>query len=463
MKPLVVVGDAFLDRDLDGRTDRLCPDAPVPVVTDPCGVSRPGGAGLAAALAAAADDRPVVLVTAIADDDIGRELCSLLDLHGVTVENLGSAAPTASKVRIRGMGHPLLRVDSGGDRTIDVGALGGAAAQMIDDADAVLVSDYGRGITGAPDLRAALARAGARRPLVWDPHPLGTTPIAGARVVTPNQVEARAATPEITGHDLRAWTRRADVLVRRWSAAAVAITLSERGALLSHGGGPPLMVPAIASTGDPCGAGDRFAAEVALGLARGALPSEAVTDAVTAASRFVASGGAGALRGEGPSAGPAERGVSRAPVDELVSHVRVSGGTVVATGGCFDVLHTGHVSLLESARRLGDCLVVLLNSDDSVRALKGPGRPLVTAAQRARVLSALACVDGVVEFGETTPAAALDRLRPDVWVKGADYSDAVLPEEEVVARWGGHCVVVPYVEGQSTTGLFQEVIRRGVP
>jgi rfaE bifunctional protein nucleotidyltransferase chain/domain len=131
---------------------------------------------------------------------------------------------------------------------------------------------------------------------------------------------------------------------------------------------------------------------------------------------------------------------------------------VVATGGCFDVLHAGHVRLLAEARSLGDCLVVCLNSDASVRRLKGPGRPRSSQSDRAAVLLALSSVDAVAVFDEDTPAEVLDRLRPDVWVKGGDYAGTELPEAGVLARWGGQAVVLPYLAGRSTTRLLQEVV-----
>jgi rfaE bifunctional protein nucleotidyltransferase chain/domain len=130
------------------------------------------------------------------------------------------------------------------------------------------------------------------------------------------------------------------------------------------------------------------------------------------------------------------------------------GRTVVATGGCFDLLHTGHVNLLRHARQLGDALVVLLNSDESVRALKGPDRPIMAATDRARVLTALACVNAVVVFDDATPERLLEELRPDVWVKGGDYAAADLPEADVVARHGGEVVIVPTVPGQSSSQLI---------
>jgi D-beta-D-heptose 7-phosphate kinase / D-beta-D-heptose 1-phosphate adenosyltransferase len=144
----------------------------------------------------------------------------------------------------------------------------------------------------------------------------------------------------------------------------------------------------------------------------------------------------------------------------LIGAVRASGGTVVATGGCFDLLHAGHVATLGAARALGDCLIVCLNSDDSVRRLKGPGRPLVGLADRVAVLEALGCVDVVVPFDERTPEAVLRRLRPDVFAKGGDYALAELPEAALLESWGGQAVILPYLEGRSTTQLMKEVVRR---
>jgi rfaE bifunctional protein nucleotidyltransferase chain/domain len=193
-------------------------------------------------------------------------------------------------------------------------------------------------------------------------------------------------------------------------------------------------------------------------LADGAGAADAVEAAVAAASEWVGRGAP--APGDTPAAVPKPASVDGAL--EVIGGVRAVGGTVVATGGCFDLLHTGHVRTLEAARALGDCLVVCLNSDRSVRRLKGADRPLVGQEDRAAVLLALGCVDGVVIFDEDTPGPVLERLRPDLWAKGGDYAAAELPEAAVLERWGGRVVLVPYVDGRSTTRLLEEAVLRAV-
>jgi D-beta-D-heptose 7-phosphate kinase/D-beta-D-heptose 1-phosphate adenosyltransferase len=462
--PLVVVGDALLDRDLDGRAERLAPDAPVPVVDDPVERCRPGGAALAATMAAALDGRQVVLVTALAGDQPGTTLRGLLELAGVEVADLGLTGETPEKIRVRVDGRSLLRLDRG-SRPGRVGQLDRTGRRALAGAGAVLVADYGRGVAAEPSVRAAVAALPTNLPLVWDPHPRGPAPVPGARLAIPNRSEAAGFVPQVGGDGLAAVTARARLLAQRWSAAGVAVTLGPGGALLVGGDGAPLVVPApAAGGGDPCGAGDRFAAATAGLLADGALPSQAVAGAVAAASSFVAAGGAATVRlGAGGPAAVATMAAAGSPLERaraLIAGVRVEGGTVVATGGCFDLIHAGHVATLRSARGLGDCLVVCLNSDDSVRGLKGPERPVVPQADRVAVLEALGCVDVVVPFDERTPEAVLDRLRPDVFAKGGDYALTDLPEADLLATWGGQAVVLPYLEGRSTTQLMKEVVRR---
>ncbi len=476
-QPIVVVGDVLLDQDVEGDATRLAPDAPVPVVDVSAERCRPGGAGLAAALAAG-DGREVVLVTALGTDRASESVRALLP-PGVRLAELPLDGSLPVKSRVLADGRPVVRLDRGGGVP---GPPGAVVQRALAEACAVLVADYGQGTVAA--LRSSLAAAARRVPLVWDPHPRGPRPVAGARLVTPNAREARYFLREATGplgtaartvrdddETLRAHSLRGSLLAERWRAGAVAVTLGGRGAVLTRANcDDPLYVPVAGSSdGDPCGAGDCFASTAAAVLADGGLPPEAVGRATEAASSFVVAGG----MAEGPWWGPpGAESLGGAPVGRppdrerprrtpsapgdvraLVDAVRARGGTLVAAGGCFDLLHAGHVQFLEDARRTGDCLIVCVNSDESVRRLKGRGRPLNPAADRIRVLRGLGCVDAVAEFDEDTPEELLRRLRPDVWVKGGDYSVRDLPEAAALREWGGQTLVLPYLDGRSTTEL----------
>ncbi|MDL5160550.1 D-glycero-beta-D-manno-heptose 1-phosphate adenylyltransferase [Actinomycetospora termitidis] len=500
--PLLVIGDALLDVDVDGSASRLCPDAPAPVLDATDERPRPGGAALAALLAALSSSRPVRLVTPLGDDASSRRLVELL-AGTVEVVGLPTTGEMPRKTRMLAGDRPLLRLDTGG--------LGGgpwdldAVAAELGAAGAVLVADYGRGTTADPDLRALLTDAARRVPLVWDPHPKGTDPVPGASLVTPNLAEAGAT----AGSDwLSTASRAAADLRERWAAEAVVVTAGAHGALLRSAAGNAAVPARAASGGDPCGAGDRFAAAAALALASGRALDDAVSAAVAAASSFVGGGGAGAVRraddgtwhhpgvhrdstggphrsdrpamgahrqpaapGPDPSEGPlrSDRSATGAhgqliPGDAdaavaLAEEVRGRGGRVVATGGCFDLLHAGHARTLAAARALGDVLIVCLNSDASVARLKGPARPIVGQSDRAELLAALACVDAVAVFDEDDPQALLARLRPDVWVKGGDYAADDLPEAPLVRSWGGEVVAVPYHAGRSSTRLVSQAAR----
>jgi rfaE bifunctional protein nucleotidyltransferase chain/domain/rfaE bifunctional protein kinase chain/domain len=465
--PLVVIGDVMLDIDLVGRCERLSPEAPVPVLSDLEEHRRPGGAALAALLAARCsaggpNPRRVVLIAPIADDDAAHTVAAML---GEQVELIAVAwrGRTPVKTRIRIGDHPVARLDAGGDSG-PLGRVPDRAKQIMSTAAAVLVCDYGRGATDDPELRAAIAEAAGRVPVVWDPHPKASPPVAGCALVTPNEAELSAFAqaigqrPSGPGGTWRGVGARA--MASRWKARAVAVTLGAHGAMVCLGDNAPLMVRgAELRAVDTCGAGDSFAAAAARALAQGRLPSEAVAVAVAEANRFVEAGAASAVRAGRVDQAPRPAGGAA----ELVRRVHTSGGVVVATGGCFDLLHAGHIAALEAARALGDCLIVCLNSDASVRRLKGPERPLQPQGDRARVLRALTCVDEVVIFDADTPAEVLRQIRPDVWVKGGDYNGADLPEADVLAEWGGEAVIVPYLKGRSTSELVELAAGVGKP
>jgi D-beta-D-heptose 7-phosphate kinase / D-beta-D-heptose 1-phosphate adenosyltransferase len=465
-RPLVVVGDSLLDIDVDGTADRLCPDAPVPVVDLARRWIRPGGAALAALLASRAVGE-VVLVTAVGVDDAAADLVGLLDGH-VAIRQLTLDGDTACKTRVRARGVPMLRLDWGNGRA-DGSEVGEDVSEALATAGAILVSDYGRGMSANPRIRRLLQRRAGSVPVVWDPHPKGAAPVPDCTLVTPNAMEAASAVgtvsipggtpPEPPGIDGPA--EQAARLTRRWLAAAVALTRGDQGAVLFQAAsGRSISVPVADRPGatatttrhDTCGAGDAFAVAATTSLLAGADLDRAVRDAVRSASDFGFAGGASALSTL-TEVQPPTPSSPTGDVFALADRIRSSGGRLVATGGCFDLLHRGHISLLSRARALGDALVVCLNSDDSVRRAKGRSRPLVGQDDRARVLEALSCVDGVQIFDEDTPRELLSRLRPDIWVKGGDYTERLLPERETVERFGGRVVLLPVVAGYSTTRL----------
>ncbi|MFJ5862284.1 PfkB family carbohydrate kinase [Pseudarthrobacter sp. NPDC092439] len=473
---IVVVGDVMLDVDLAGEATRLSPDAPVPVVDIAAEKRRAGGAGLVARMLAE-EGWPVTLVTVLGDDDAGRHLVD--QLAGIRLVSGPSGVPSPVKTRVRAGTHPVVRFDQGCARP-PVPEVTPAMLSAVEHAAVVVVADYGRGLAANPHLRGLLARLAGEVPVIWDPHPAGPDPVPGVAVVTPNLAEAtRAAAASGTpaagtapgpaeaaihaGH-------LAGVLRERWGSRAVLVTRGGDGAVLVRDDGhAPRQVPAPrVETGDPCGAGDRLAAGLAVHLLAGRDLLEAARLAVHEAADFLAAGGVSALS-QPPVRDAAAPGhlepalLEPNPGDALLlaRAVRNRGGTVVATGGCFDLLHAGHVRALAAARAMGDCLVVCLNSDASVRRLKGPERPIIGEHDRAELLLALSCVDAVMVFDEDTPEAVLDRLRPDLWVKGGDYQGARLPEADLVERWGGRCLTVPYHPARSTTGLATALAKVG--
>ncbi len=472
---ICVVGDLLLDIDVHGTSNRLCPDAPVPVIDTEREDLRAGGAGLVATLLAA-DGHDVTLVTALASDAGAARLREAL--AGVAVSATELHGPTPTKTRLRANGAQVARMDTG---CLDV-RNGKATPAMLEacvGADAVVVADYGHGLLEDSELRRTLQTLSASVPVVWDPHPRGADPVPGVAAVTPNLGEALGASGT-TGTTVGAAALAARRLLQRWQSRAVVVTLAEGGALMQQASADdvtaPLLVPAPQlSVADPCGAGDRFASALAVLLAEGRPISTAVQEAVAATARFLAGGGVTSMPhiddqhgsrtalpdGTVASNPPAKTGDAGTSAFALAEAVHARGGTVVATGGCFDVLHAGHIRMLAQARKLGDCLIVLLNSDESVTRMKGPERPIVSEAERAEMLHALVSVDAVVVFSEDTPAQTLQMLRPDLWVKGGDYSVETLSEAGVLGEWGGQALTLAYHAQHSTTLLAQALARAG--
>ncbi|WBQ08310.1 PfkB family carbohydrate kinase [Kribbella sp. CA-293567] len=439
---VVVVGDVLLDRDIEGDVRRVCPDAPVPVVDVDRTTERAGGAGLVATLL----DRPGVsphLVTAIADDEPGERLLGLLDRR-LQVSPILSASATRCKTRVRSAGQSLLRIDAAPTAEVGDDCDLAALEAALNDADVVLVSDYAGGVVSHPEVRAALERCALRRPMIWDPHPRGSEPVPGVTVVTPNRSEAvqfgTSQEPDQLAVELR----------DRWRAWSLAVTDGCHGVYVAAGDGPLFTPAPFQYQGDSCGAGDRFAGTVAVEIGSGATVSTAVEAAVKDTAAWLALGGVT------PAPEPeADREPGPLEAFAVAEKIRAAGGSVVATGGCFDILHAGHIASLEAASRLGDALIVLVNSDESVRRLKGSGRPVNSEADRCQVLRSLRFVDAVVVFDGDDPIAALRELRPDVWAKGGDYTADMLPEAPIIAGWGGRVVLVPFLPGRSTTAILE--------
>ena len=439
MTDVTIIGDALVDVDVVGTADRVGPEGCLVVDVD-SDERRPGGAALAA-LFAARDGAAVRLVTAIGHDGTGHWLADALAAAHVEVVDLQLRGPTPQKWRIRAADGTLVRVDRNCRERPVVASRIGPEDLSATRCAAVLVSDYGRGVVTAS--LAAITAAAADVPVVWDPHPRGAALPSGLDLVVPNEVEARGLVGDaLPSTDV---ATLATVLSSQ-AGCTVAVTCGGRGAVVVEPGGAPITVPARPAVGDPCGAGDRLAARVTVARAGGAPPVAAVVEGVEAASRYVAGGhdvGHGERRGR--------------DAFELAASTRAAGGRVVAAGGCFDLLHAGHIELLESARSLGDCLVVCMNSDRSIRRLKGPGRPIVDEVDRRRILEALQCVDAVAVFDEPTPIRLLESLQPHVFAKGADYRAEQLPERAVLARWGGTVAILPLAGTRSTSSIIDLV------
>ncbi|WIY82168.1 PfkB family carbohydrate kinase [Propionimicrobium sp. PCR01-08-3] len=447
---ITVIGDVLLDRDIEGSCTRCVPDSSAPVIDVERSRSRAGGAGLVARMLAD-DGHDVTLVTVLSDDQASWELRK--QLTGINLVAGPSGAPTPIKTRILQDGSVSARVDEGCAPAPVPNATWPMLA-AIQEADVIVVADYGRGLLNCRALRRLIAELAKRVPVVWDPHLKGAAPVPGVSAVTPNRGEAlRFAGVETD--DKHGVARAASRLMANWQAKNVVITLGSEGAWLQTVSDGRQIPAAPLPDVDVCGAGDRFTAALAIALPDTDRPSAAVAEAIAVTGDFLAGGGVAALPPVNNTANPARTDQAPGLPDaaEVVRLVHAAGGTVVATGGCFDLLHAGHLRTLRAARAKGDALIVCLNSDESVRRLKGLSRPLMSQDDRAELLLGLDCVDAVAIFGEDTPLTVLARLRPDIWVKGGDYIAELLPEHELMAGWGGSVQIVPFHPGRSTTAL----------
>jgi rfaE bifunctional protein nucleotidyltransferase chain/domain/rfaE bifunctional protein kinase chain/domain len=463
---VAVIGDAVLDSWLSGEAHRLCREAPVPVVEVDRRTVAPGGAGNAAANVAGLGGR-VRFISAAGDDPDGRQLRQALVDRGVDPGALVTTPErrTPAKRRLLAGGQLLARFDEDGGNWPDEvrRQLADRLAGELPHCDAVLVCDYGLGLLDGGPVRDVLAGAVGHALVVVDSHDPTRWSWLEPDAITPNHDElGRLLDHPLDGGDRVARVLElAGTILERSRAALVAATLDRDGAVLLERGRPAHRAYArpepVAQTS---GAGDSFAAAFTLALATGA-DGPAAVEAATAAAAVVC-----ALPGTTvcTAADLTRRlgGGDRVVLDtadlaaRLDAH-RAAGRRVVFTNGCFDVLHRGHVSYLDQAKRLGDVLVVALNSDAGVARLKGPDRPVNPVDDRAAVLAALSCVDYLTVFDEDTPVKLLESVRPDVYVKGGDYTPDTLPEAPVVRRLGGEVHIVDYLEDRSTTRLLDRI------
>ena len=466
-KRLLVVGDVMLDRYIWGEVGRISPEAPVPVVREINQNDKPGGAANVAMNLAHLGARTAV-VGFTGNDENERLLAACLDANSITPHFVHSEGfPTITKARILGGRQQMLRLDferAGARQKSEYDRLIETTLGLLPGSDALVISDYAKGAI-TPDVCRALIPAARGRgiPVLVDPKSQDFTRYRGATTICPNLAEfARAVHRE--AENLDELLSAAEDMVGSLDIEFMITTMSEKGIALVRPGSRFIAPAQARQVFDVSGAGDTVVAVLALCIASGLLPETAVELANLAAGIVVGKVGTApvekhellvalspqlALQAE-------NREVTR---DELVQRVaswKANGERVVFTNGCFDLLHIGHITLLEQARRCGDRLIVAINSDASVSALKGPNRPIVGQRERARVLAALAAVDAVVVFDEPTPLELIVAVQPDVLVKGGDYQAETLVGAREMNTWGGEVKIVPLVEGFSTTHLIEK-------
>ncbi len=471
---VVVVGDAMLDRYVFGEVSRISPEAPIPVVKVLREEERAGGAA-SVAMNARALGAKVRLVAFTGDDEAAVALRRVLGDAGVDTSALVAVRgrPTTLKTRIVAAGkahrnvQQVVRVDredAAGFSADDDARLVAAFDAALRGAQAVIVSDYAKGVVSPATVRHVIAKAKATGiPVVVDPKGTDYGRYAGATLVTPNRPETALATgiePRDRESILAAGRRLLDVA----GVDAAVVTLDKDGMAVVTRDGREEMVPTTPrEVYDVTGAGDVVIATLGVALGDGIALSDAVHLANVAAGVEVGKVGAVPVtRDEIAAAALAGRAAMHSVIaaEDLAKELpklRAAGKRIVFTNGCFDVLHAGHVRYLEFARREGDVLVVGLNSDASVRRLKGEGRPVNRQEDRAEVLAGLGAVSFVVVFDEDTPADLIRAVQPDVLVKGEDWKDKGVVGRDVVEARGGRVVLAPLLEGRSSTAIIAKI------
>jgi D-beta-D-heptose 7-phosphate kinase/D-beta-D-heptose 1-phosphate adenosyltransferase len=465
-----VVGDLMLDEYVQGPVERISPEAPVPVVRVRDVEFRLGGAANVARQVAALGSR-VALGGRIGDDEAGRRLladCALagIDTRGVVPDGRSC---TTRKLRVLGHAQHMLRLDWEDPQPCEPG-LGAQLLQRLlagPEPEVIILSDYAKGVLtddAIATLTAAARKLGCY--VLVDPKRRDLAAYRGATLLTPNLGElAVAAGRPLDPDDRPAIAAAARPFIAAAQLDAMVVTLGDRGMLLVSADGTQLHVPAVRrAVADVTGAGDTVVAVLAVALAAGADIDQAMEIANVAAGLAIGEVGAVAIepariRGALTDL-PGGKVLGRNELATRAAGWRVAGKRIVFTNGCFDLLHAGHLSLLHEAARQGDVLVLAINSDESVRRLKGPERPIVPAADRAALLAALAFVDAVTIYDEDTPLETLRAVRPHVLVKGQDYALENVVGRELVESEGGRVALVPLMADKSTSALVER-IRRG--
>jgi len=451
----------MLDEYWFGDTGRISPEAPVPVVRMRAAEQRPGGAANVALNIAALGAR-TVLAAVVGEDERGRLLTAALEQHGVRCELVRSPTlPTIHKLRVLARSQQLLRIDAEQSLDACAGELAALVTRLLPQANAVILSDYAKGTLGrAADVVAACRSA--RVPVLIDPKGTDFQRYRGAYALTPNRGEFEAVVGPCA--DEAELTRKGEALREELDLTLLLVTRGEQGMTLFEQGSEPITLPTRArEVFDVTGAGDTVIALLAAGVAAGLPAGDAAALANLGAGIVVGKiGVATASRSELKRALHAQGSGGRGLVDvpelvALVAEAKARGERVVFTNGCFDILHAGHVSYLEEAKSCGDRLVVAVNDDDSVRRLKGTGRPINGLGDRMAVLAGLAAVDWVVPFGEDTPAELIAKVLPDVLVKGGDYRVDQIAGGDTVLKNGGEVRVLGFKPGRSTSALIDAV------
>lgn len=468
-KRVLVLGDIMLDRYVWGNVDRISPEAPVPVVHAAKTNVRPGGAANVA-MNIAGLGAHAMLFGFCGDDENCEALRSSLHESGVDEQMTRLAGhPTTTKLRILSGKQQMLRLDTervDGHPDAAFGDLQKAVLEKLGTADAVVLSDYAKGVLTS-EISQTVIRAARQRgiPVLVDPKQRDLQRYRGATAICPNLGELSLSTGVPT-REFDSLLSAGQKLAAELEISYLTATMSEKGIAVLRSQSRFIAPAQARQVFDVSGAGDTVIATLALALAGGLDIETAVQLANVAAGIVVGKvGTVPVTRDEllttlSPEIGlnAQEKVLTLEQMKLRASAWRSAGEKIVFTNGCFDLLHIGHITLLEDARREGGRLVVGINSDASVRGLKGPTRPIVGERERGRILAALAAVDAVVVFGEPTPMELILALRPDVIVKGGDYTEETVVGAKEVRSWGGTVKIVPTVEGFSTTKLIAKAM-----